>query len=95
MIYKEINFCAFEDEFKGTLYENNFSYEALEELFNYYDNLDENYELDVTEIAGDWTEWDSLADYNGDNGTEFGTVEELKQHTTVLTTNKSILVMDY
>lgn len=37
----------------------NFTEEAVEELFNYYDEL-ENYELDVVGICCEWTQYDNI-----------------------------------
>jgi len=37
----------------------NFTEEAVEELFNYYDEL-ENYELDVIGICCEWTQYDDI-----------------------------------
>ena len=39
----------------------NFTEEAVEELFNYYDELStENYELDVVGICCEWTQYDDI-----------------------------------
>lgn len=45
---------AFEDMGRG----NQFSYEAINTLFDYYDELDD-YELDVIGICCDWTEYET------------------------------------
>ena len=39
-----------------------FSDEALEDLFNYYDDVD-IFELDVIAICSEWTEYENLKDY--------------------------------
>lgn len=52
----------FIDEFKNYNRGNQFSYEALCALFDYYEEFDENYELDVIAICCEWTEYESLED---------------------------------
>ena len=56
MIYKEIGIDAFRDAFMDCSYQDNFSYEGLEELYNYYDNVDTDFNLDIVEIASMWKE---------------------------------------
>jgi len=57
---------AFED-----LRPNNFSPEALNVLFEYYEELDPDFELDVIAICCDWTEYDEDEFIN-----EFGDEDE-------------------
>lgn len=57
MIYSFISEERFLDEFKTSQYKDNFSVAALEKLYDYYsdeDNFPEGYNLDLSEIAGDW-----------------------------------------
>ena len=58
-IIETVNEHDFLDAFRNTR-PNNFSYEALKELFEYYDNLSEdtekNIELDVIAICCEWSE---------------------------------------
>ncbi len=60
MIYKQINKYEMIDAFRryGRLKttHGNFTEEAIEELFEYYDEL-ENYELDVIGICCEWTQY--------------------------------------
>jgi hypothetical protein len=56
MIYIELNFHRFQDAFSDMNREGNFTYEALKELYDYYDNIGEDVELDVIAICCDWTE---------------------------------------
>lgn len=63
MIIKSFDLYDFKREFERYDRGNNFSDEALEELYNYYDDLNEPYELDVIEICCNWTEYESLEEY--------------------------------
>ena len=51
-IYKSDFYEAFED-----LRPNNFSPAALDVLFDYYEEIDPDFELDVLAICGDWSEY--------------------------------------
>lgn len=63
MIIKSFDLYDFKREFERYGRSNNFSDEAMEELYNYYDDLDEPYELDVIGICCNWTEYESLEEY--------------------------------
>lgn len=58
MLYKSLNFDRFRDEFIRLDRGNQFSYEGLQELFDYYENFDEPVEFDVIGICCDWCEVD-------------------------------------
>ena len=61
-IILKMDFNDFRREFQAHGRDNNFSYEALEELFNYYDDfsedIGEDWELDVVGICCEWNEMD-------------------------------------
>lgn len=58
-MYITINsFSAFMNEFTSVGREYQFSYEAMEALFEYYDEL-ENFELDVIAVCCEWAEYDN------------------------------------
>ena len=63
MIVKTFDLYDFIREFERYDRSDRFSDEAMEELFNYYDDLGEPYELDVIEICYNWTEFESLEEY--------------------------------
>lgn len=63
MIVKKYDLYDFKREFEKYDKGNNFSEEAFEELFEYYDNSGEIYELDVIQICSFWTEYESLEDF--------------------------------
>lgn len=72
-----------------------FSQAGLEALFDHYEEFNEDYELDVTEICCDWQEFsydeeDSLLEQNG-----IDDIDQLHRKTTVLDTGESWLVLNY
>lgn len=62
-----INLSDFRDAFRNMDRKNNFSYEGLELLFDMFEELDPNMELDVIAICCDYSEndWQTIAnEYN-------------------------------
>ena len=93
-----INFNDFQSEFEAHE-KDNFSYEALEELFNYYNDLSEDigedWELDVVGICCEWNEMDKeeilrqyshhIDDEEAEEGEQFGQIlDYLKDYTHVI-----------
>ena len=84
MLYQEISKTDFIDQFN--IRSENFSREGLEALYGYFEELseDQNIEFDVIAIRCDFTEYDSLAEFNRDYGKNFSDVEEIFDHTQVI-----------
>lgn len=80
-----VNNWAFHDAFKGTQYENNFSFKGLDALFEYLEQYEEDtdteIELDVTSLCCDYTE-SSLVDVLKEY--DYADLEELQDNTTVI-----------
>jgi len=77
----------------------NFTEEAVEELFNYYDEL-ANYELDVIGICCEWTQYDDLDEvketYDLVRDDAIDAFEYLEDNTYVIVLDDdSILVRDF
>lgn len=67
-----------------------FTEEALETLFEYYEEIDENMELDVIAICCEWAEYESLEELHEEYGEEEEpqeTLERIEQETAVLYVN--------
>tara|TARA_R100000808_G_C2051821_1_gene87043 strand:+ start:121 stop:423 length:303 start_codon:yes stop_codon:yes gene_type:complete len=78
----------FRDAFmQSDTYKNNFSYEGLLALFEYFEELEddigEEIELDVVAICCDYTEYDNLNDFNADYNYQY-TRDELEEETEVI-----------
>ena len=87
---KTISFYDFRNEFIS-LRPDNFSYEGLEALFNYFESLEEEtgveIELDVIGICCDYSEYASLEEFNRDYGEEFEEIEDIADVTELITIN--------
>ena len=83
----------FRDAFKQSdTYKNNFSYEGLHALFEYIeqveDDIGEEIELDVVGICCDYTEYDSLEEFNGAmnylSDDKIYTLDDIREETVVI-----------
>jgi len=83
----------FVDAFKGVrgwsdTYKNNFSYEGLRALFEYFEEYEEdtgeNIEFDRVIIACEYSEYENLKEFQEIEGSNIETLEDLHDHTTVI-----------
>ena len=81
----------FRDAFKKSdTYKNNFSYEGLHALFEYIeqyeDDCGEEFEFDMVGICCDYTEYDSLEDFNADYSSDdkVYTIDDIREETVVI-----------
>ena len=87
---------TFKDRFcRSDNYKDNFSYEGLIELFHYLeqyeDDTGEEIEFDMVAICCDYTEYDSLKDFNadyagtpGNNCWKYETLNDIREETVVI-----------
>lgn len=97
MIYEEVNQSHFIDAFKS-IRPDNFSYEGLKALYGYFEELseDQNIELDVIAICCDFTEYETLADFNRDYGKNFDDIEEIFDFTQVIMVdNEKFIIQNF
>tara|TARA_Y100001972_G_scaffold121657_1_gene166036 strand:+ start:119 stop:391 length:273 start_codon:yes stop_codon:yes gene_type:complete len=77
----------------GMLRNRTFSAEALEVMFDYYNEFEEDIEFDVLALCADWTEYENYAELNYE---ESKTLEELQEHTLVYElANGGFLMLNY
>ena len=84
MIY-EINKTEFIEAFSkwhGGDYKNNFSYEGLDAMYDYFDEIEE-YELDMVGICCNYSEYENLAEIQ-EQYPNIETVEDLRELTEVI-----------
>ena len=86
-----VNEHTFRDRFmRSDNYKNNFSYEGLHALFEYFeqfeDDIGEEIELDVVAICCDYTEYDSLEDFNAyySSDDKVYTMDDIRDETVVI-----------
>ena len=67
---------------------NNFSYDGLTALFDWLEEYEtdsgEEVELDVIALCCDFSEYENLAAFQADYGTEYETIEDIRDATTVI-----------
>jgi hypothetical protein len=83
-----INFYNFQNAF-DSIRPNNFSYHGLRALFDYVeqleDDIQEQLELDVISLCCDYTEYESLAEYQLYNrAANYPTMEDIEDSTIVI-----------
>jgi len=85
---KTINLQNFRQAFKDYNRENNFSYEGLEALFNYLEQLEEDtgstIELDVIAICCDYNEYKNLEEFQRDYSDDYKTIDDIRDKTDVI-----------
>ena len=86
-----INDCDFIDAFRnyfGGQYKTNFSYEGLKALFEWFEEFEndtgEEMELDVIAICCDFSEYESLKEYNEYYDKEYKEIDEIADDTTLI-----------
>lgn len=88
-----INKSDFRDAFHRMGRDKQFSYDALGALFDYYEEIDEEMELDVIAICCDWCEYDDLkavkVDYN-----DITSLEDLQGQTYVIELENDGLIVE-
>jgi hypothetical protein len=93
---KTIDLKDFKREFEVCGRDNQFSEKGSEALFNYLEDLEnetyEEYELDVIALCCDFTEYESLEEYNKEHD-ELDSIDDIEDFTTVIRIdNESFIV---
>jgi len=96
-IIKTVGFDEFKRDFD--IRKDNFSYEGLRALFEHLENLSEdmekNIELDVIALCCEYTEFESIGEYNNDYE-EVENIEEIDAFTIVIKIdNDSFIIQNY
>jgi|SRR5690554_1260719 len=100
MLVKKVSFYDFLKEFEEFGREDQFSYEEKEALYNYLNELAEDLgepiELDVVGICYDFTEYDSLEEFNHDYQLDLDDIDDVQDYTTVIPIDKkSFIIHDF
>ena len=87
IVQQEINKYQFVDEF-NKIRPDNFSNEGLNALFDWIEEFKQDsfepYVLDIIELCCDFTEYDSIQQFNEDYGKEFKNFEELEEENLII-----------
>ena len=95
-----INEYQFGDSFEKMNRKGNFSYEGKKALFAYFTEYELEMgielELDIIAICTEFSEYDSILDFNEDYDEEFTDIEEIKGYTQVIPIDyESFIIQDY
>lgn len=98
-----VDFPLFVDAFRNTGYENKFSYEALEALFNYLEEYEqdtgEEIELDVVGLCCEFAEYsnaiEAAADYGFTSELEEEALEWLQDRTEVINFDRGLIIQNF
>jgi hypothetical protein len=93
-----INFSQFHDAFWDHNRLDNFSYEGLKALFEWLEELDDSCgtetELDVVALCCEFSEYADLEEIQGNYDT-IESLDDLRDHTTVITFDSGIIIQDF
>ena len=85
---EEINFCDFTDRFRDMGRKENFSYNGLKALFDYFEELEESCDItinfDCIAICCEYSEYEDIKDFNSEYGKEYKTIEDIREETEVI-----------
>ena len=88
MLVKRVSFYDFVKEFEKHGRENEFSEEGKRALFDYLNELGnymgEYIELDILEICCNFTEYNSIEEFNDDYGYDVECIEDINYYTVVI-----------
>lgn len=100
MIIKTIDIYEFRRAFEEYKREGEFSYKGLEALFDWLDELsadtDTPYELDVIGLCCEFTEYSDLAEIQETYSlTDIDSIEDLRDHTSVIEFDGGTIIQDF
>lgn len=85
---QSVSLCEFKSAFRGSQYENKFSYDGLQALFNYLEEYEEEtgeeLELDIVALCCDFSEYESLEEFRETYSSDYETMEDIENETTVI-----------
>jgi len=85
---RTVNVYDFRQAFKDSGRNDNFTYEGLGALFEYFEGLEEDtgeeMELDVIGICCEFYEYEDLKEFQENYGDEYQTMEDIEERTTVI-----------
>lgn len=89
-----VGFSRFRDAFNRMGREDQFSHDGLKALFDYLEMLEDDcgfiIKLDVIALCCEYTEYESLEDV-----AEAYSLDDISDHTTVITFNTGVIIQDF
>ncbi len=97
MLVKTISFNDFLEEFRRYGREDQFSDEGKKAIYDYLNDLSEDtgehIELDIISICCDFTEYNTVKEFNRDYGEDIEDIEDIRDFTTVITIDKDSFII--
>lgn len=91
-----INKSKFMDEFRRMDRVTQFSYNGLSALFDYLEEIDENYELDVIALCCEYSEYSDLEEFQKDyNKEEYPDFEAIKDKTQLIEFDTGFIIQQF
>jgi len=81
---QEVTKCQFHDAFKRMGRGEQFSYAGLNALYDYLDDLDPEYSLDVIALCCEFAEYESVKEFQEEYGEEYDSIDKIENSTTVI-----------
>ena len=98
-MYKQINFNDFQIAFVNMKRENEFTYTGKKELFDWLECLNDgkSIDLDIISLCCEFTEYESIKEFQKDYGEEYKTIEDIEYNTIVIPviTNKNKIIQSF
>lgn len=100
MLVKKVYFNDFLEEFEKYGRRDQFSYEGKKALYNYLnqlsDDIDEPIELEVIGLCCDFTEYETLEDFNYYYNLDLNSIDDIEEYTTVIPIDEnSFIIQDF
>lgn len=100
MIVKKVSFYDFVEEFEKFGREDQFSYEGKKALYNYLNELGEDIgepiELDIIGLCCEFTEYDSIEEFNDYYQLDIDDIDDISYYTTVIPIDeKAFIIHDF
>ena len=97
---RTINRFQFRQGFLDSERKNHFSYDGLNELYEFFTEVEESMETeleyDVIAICCDYAEYDNLKEFQNDYGKEYKSIEDIQNETVVIPIdNDSFIILRF
>jgi len=96
MIMQEITKSQFIDKF-NSVRPDNFSYHGLSVLYDwlveYYEEAEKGYKLDVIAICCEYSEYESLEEFNKDYDRDYESIDDIRDDTTLIPINSESFII--
>ena len=93
-----------QSEFRDTFtqshsYKNNFSYDGLTALYEWFQDLEDDtgepIQFDMVGICCDFTEYESIDEFNRDYGENFKTIDDIEETTVIKIDDERFIIQAY